>query len=439
MAISSINSPIISEINWIYSLILNALKLSNEEVSIHPPSLPEGLAYSKYLMRVQPTLYERVILAFSHCFQLAPNFFKKLEQEEIGNKTSIDSFGLIAHSTTNLLQPTIHTANWFSDIYQIEIQFLDENHFFFTDSILEPLTYTPSIFSTPLIFTKKAQYLFFGEQIYLPEYSKDFPAELLETQLTKQDLILPKTILNEVNELIYWVQHEDVFQQNNHLQKWIRPGFRALFYGPPGTGKSLTATLIGQETNRFVYRIDLSNMISKYIGETQKNLAKVFDRGEKNNWILFFDECDAILGSRSNNGSSNERGANQEIAYLLQRVENYKGIILLATNLKENIDEAFLRRFEVSIEFAIPDISTRKLLWKTIFSKDYQISEDWIYSLATTYKLTGGALVNILRFVALYKQKNKGNISLSIILEGIRREYHKMGQTMPSYRNASSK
>lgn len=434
MAISSINSPIISEINWIYSLVLNTLKPSEGKISIRPPELPVDLAYSKYLEKVKPTVYERLILALSHCFQLAPNFFKKLQLEESQNETGVDSFGLITHGNTGLIQPTIHTANWLADSYQIEIQFLDEHHYFFSDTILEPLIYEPSIFNTPLLFTKKAQYLFFGELAYLPEYSKDFPAELLETSLKKQDLILSKTIFNEVNELIYWIQHETIFQQNKHLQKWIRSGFRALFYGPPGTGKSLTATLIGQETNRPVYRIDLSNMISKYIGETQKNLAKVFDRGEKNNWILFFDECDAILGSRSNTGTANERGANQEIAYLLQRIENYKGVILLATNIKENIDEAFLRRFEVSIQFAIPDIPTRVLLWKTIFSEEYKVSEDLIQNLATTYKISGGSLVNILRFVALHKQKNNNEISLAIILEGIRREYHKMGQTMPAYK-----
>lgn len=435
MAISSLKSPIISEINWIYSLVSQALKPTEEGISIEPPVLPNDLAYAKYLGKMKPTMYERIILSLAHCFQLAPNFFKKLQLEETERETGIDSFGLMTHSNTNLIQPTIHTANWLSDIYQIETQFLDEQHFLFTDNIIESLIYHPSIFSTPLIFTKKAQYLFFGEQAYLPEYSKDFPAELLETKLTKEDLILPKTILNEVDELVYWIQHENIFQENIHLQKWIRPGFRALFYGPPGTGKSLTATLIGQETNRSVYRIDLSNMISKYIGETQKNLAKVFDRGEKNNWILFFDECDAILGNRSNTGSANERGANQEIAYLLQRIENYKGVILLATNLKENIDEAFLRRFEVSIQFAIPDVSTRKLLWNTIFSKDYKISEEWIQNLAITYKLAGGSLINILRFVALYKQKSNDDISLAIILEGIRREYHKTGQTMPSYKS----
>ncbi|MEM6685210.1 MAG: ATP-binding protein [Bacteroidota bacterium] len=435
MIISSLNSPMISEINWIYTLVLHAIKPNENGIDITPPDLPEDISYATFLRNVQPTMYERLVMALAHSFQLAPGFFKKLYIEESQNDTGIDSFGLLQHAGTNLVQPTIHTANWLADMYQIETQFLDEHHYLFSDMILEPLTFEPSVFCSPLVFTKKAQYLFYGSREYTPEYSADFPAELLTTSLTKKDLILPRTTLNEVDELIYWIQHRAVFQEDKHLQKWIRPGFRGLFYGPPGTGKSLTATLIGQETNVPVYRIDLSNMISKYIGETQKNLAKVFDSAERNQWILFFDECDAILGSRSNNGSTNERGANQEIAYLLQRIESYQGIILLATNLKENIDAAFLRRFEVSIEFDMPDVATRTQLWKAIFSDQYQIEEAWIKNLAKSYKLTGGALVNILRFVALQKQQNTDKITLYVLLEGIRREYHKIGQTMPPYKD----
>jgi DNA polymerase III delta prime subunit len=434
MALSSLNSPIIGEINWMYSLIINALKPSEEnKISLQPPSLPENLAYSQYLLQVKCTAYERVLFSLAHCFQFAPNLFKRLQQEEFTNVTGIDSFGLITHGATGLVYPTIHTANWLCDLYKIETHFLNEHHYLFRDDIFESINYYPSVFSTPLIFSKKAQYMFFAELEYLPEYSNDFPTELLKTTLTKEDLILPKKIAIEVNELIYRIQHEAVFREDIHLQKWIRTGCRALFYGPPGTGKSLTATLIGQETNRPVYRVDLSNIISKYIGETQKNLAKVFNRAEKNNWILFFDEGDALLGSRGNSGATNERGANQEIAYLLQRIENYDGIILLATNLKENIDEAFFRRFEVSIEFSIPDESTRKLLWKRIFSNDYEIPEKWIQNLARIYKLPGGSLVNILSFVALYKQQNNSHIALEVLLEGIRREYQKIGLTMPSY------
>lgn len=432
MSISSIKSPMHAEINWMYNLIVQAVKPNGQAVNVTPPELPLELAYAKFLEEKRLTMYERIILGLGHCSQLIPRLFTRLQNEEQQNETSIDSFGLQLNTTTNLMQPTLHTANWLCDMYDIETQFIDEHHFLFADQMLTPLIYYPSMFNTPLIFTKKAQHLFYGNIEYLPEYSKDFPAQLLKTALNKTDIIVSKTIENEINELIIGINQARVFEKDKHLEKWIRPGFRALFFGPPGTGKTLTATIIGKETNSPVYRIDLSSLISKYIGETQKNLAKIFDRGERNNWILFFDECDAILGSRSNVGTANERGANQEIAYLLQRIESYKGVILLATNLKDNIDEAFLRRFEMSIQFSMPDVTTRIVLWNTIFSGEYGIPNEWVQKLATTYKLTGGSMINILRFVAMYKEMSSKEIDLTVILEGIRREYHKMGQTMPN-------
>ena len=178
MAISSLNSPIITEINWIYSLVLNALKPSESGVNIQPPQLPDNLEYSRYLNEVELVPYERIIFSLAHCFQFAPNFFKKLQQEEINRDQGIDSFGLITHGATGLVYPTLHTANWLCDVYQIKTKFLDDHHFLFADDILESITFYPSIFNTPLIFSKKAQFLFFGEVKYMPEFSKDFPAGL---------------------------------------------------------------------------------------------------------------------------------------------------------------------------------------------------------------------------------------------------------------------
>lgn len=139
------------------------------------------------------------------------------------------------------------------------------------------------------------------------------------------------------------IEHRHTLLDDWQLQDKIQPGFRSLFYGPPSTGKRLTASLLGKVTDLPVYRVDLAMVVSKYIGETEKNLAKVFNQAEKNDWILFFDEADALFGKRSETNSSNDRHANQEVVFLLQRIEHFPGIILLATNLKTNIDAAFAR------------------------------------------------------------------------------------------------
>ena len=126
-----------------------------------------------------------------------------------------------------------------------------------------------------------------------------------------------------------------------------------LFIGAPGTGKKTLASLIGQQSGKEVYRVDLSMIVSKYIGETDKNLEKVFDAAENKNWILFFDEADALFGKRTNVRDAHDKYANQEVAYLLQRIENYNGLVILATNMKSNIDEAFTRRFQTIINFPL--------------------------------------------------------------------------------------
>lgn len=135
------------------------------------------------------------------------------------------------------------------------------------------------------------------------------------------------------------------------LSKRIKKGYRALFYGPPGTGKTLAATLLGKRFGKSVYRIDLSQMVSKYIGETAKNMSNLFDIAENKNWILFFDEADALFGKCSSESSSHDWYANQDVSYLLQRVEDYNGLVILGSNFKNNFDQAFMRRFQSIIFF----------------------------------------------------------------------------------------
>ena len=270
------------------------------------------------------------------------------------------------------------------------------------------------------------------KQKHLLDYSIDFPAKRIVTLLNWDDLVLPYNTLDELEDINTWIQHSSIITNDDHLCRFIKPGYRALFFGPPGTGKTLTASLLGKKNEMDVYRIDLSMLISKYIGETEKNLANVFDQAENKNWILFFDEADALFGKRTQTNTSNDRHANQEIAYLLQRIEDYPGTIILATNLKSNIDDAFLRRFQASVYFPMPEANQRLELWKKMIPPNWMINTAVDLSpISKKYELSGGAITNIIRFCALRLIKNnKKEIDHELLIEGIQKELRKEGKTL---------
>ena len=174
---------------------------------------------------------------------------------------------------------------------------------------------------------------------------------LLATKQSWNELALDKETTGQVEEIKNWLKQSSSLKAGISVKKKLKPGFRALFYGPSGTGKTLAAALIGKELNKPVYRVDLSKLVSKYIGETEKNLESVFAGAKDKDWILFFDEADALLGKRTNVKDSHDKYANQEVSYLLQRVEEYNGLVILASNMKNNIDDAFTRRFNLIIRF----------------------------------------------------------------------------------------
>lgn len=264
-----------------------------------------------------------------------------------------------------------------------------------------------------------------------PDYSMNFPAKLINTPLSWDDLVLPVEVMIEIETITTWIKNSHTIMEEWGLNKVIKPGYRSLFYGPPGTGKTLTASLIGRAVGADVYRIDLSMVVSKYIGETEKNLANVFDQAESKNWILFFDEADALFGKRTQASSSNDRYANQEISYLLQRVEDFPGVVILASNIKANIDEAFSRRFQSAVYFPMPDTEHRLMLWKRILGNTKNLDMDIsLEKLAEDYELSGGAITNVVRFGAINTlQMNRTQICQEDLIEGVTKELRKEGKT----------
>lgn len=265
---------------------------------------------------------------------------------------------------------------------------------------------------------------------YTPVYGKDFPAQRLTTERNWDELVLPNAMLNQLKEIADWVKFSPTLMQEWGMQSKLSPGYTALFYGPSGTGKTFSASLLGRLIKQDVYKIDLSLLVSKYIGETEKNLSRVFDAAERKNWILFFDEADAIFGKRTQVEDSKDRYANQEVSFLLQRIESFNGIVILASNLKVNIDEAFIRRFQSIIAFSIPSASERLQIWQKAFSNKAKFAADLdLKAIADKYEVAGGTIMNVVRYCSLKALSEQTNvIDLQSLELGIRREFAKEGR-----------
>jgi SpoVK/Ycf46/Vps4 family AAA+-type ATPase len=233
-----------------------------------------------------------------------------------------------------------------------------------------------------------------------PPLGAAFPAQPLATDLEWSDLVLHPATLRQLEEIQTFLDHGSTLLKEWGMAARLRPGCRALFHGPPGTGKTLSAALLGRRTGLEVQRVDLSLLVSKYIGDTEKNLARVFEQAERRRWILFFDEADALFGKRSDTKDAHDRYANQEVAYLLQRIETFEGVAILASNLHQNLDEAFLRRFEAVVYFPPPRAEERLRLWREGFSPKARVTAD-LERLARDHDLSGGAIINVIRRVSL--------------------------------------
>ncbi len=290
----------------------------------------------------------------------------------------------------------------------------------------EPLDGEP-VMSGRLALDSEYAERFLTGKVRAPRMSFRFPARRLETEREWDELVLPARTLAQVGELEAWVRHEGVLMDDWGMRAKLAPGCRALFYGPPGTGKTFTATLLGKATGRQVYKVDLSMVISKYIGETEKNLARLFDKAENKEWILFFDEADALFGKRTQVRDSHDRYANQEVSFLLQRVETFEGLVILASNLATNVDEAFARRFEQIIHFPMPRRGERRRIWRQGLPAgvDLEPGAD-LDRLAAEYKLSGSMIMNVIRYGCLQAiADDREEVRLDDVAEGVRREYAK--------------
>lgn len=311
---------------------------------------------------------------------------------------------------------------------------IDSNNVLFSKGILnieEVPSGEPKMSGRLVIDEEYVDFLTTGE-IVKPKMSGSFPAQLIETTLDWSDLILQEKTLKQIQEIQTWLQHSETLMNTWGMKNIFKPGYRVMFYGPPGTGKTLTTGLLGKYTGRDVYRIDLSMVVSKYIGETEKNLSLLFDKAANKDWILFFDEADAIFGKRTSVRDAHDKYANQEVSYLLQRIEAHPGLVILASNFKSNIDAAFTRRFQTIIEFEAPSFEERLKLWKNNLPKEINLAPEVNLSeIAKRYSITGANIVNIVQYACLRTLEGGfQEIQLDHMTAGIKKEYLKEGKMM---------
>jgi hypothetical protein len=455
------------EINWFAEVVNNRLQAynrtdKNSELPVSRPNdlKPEsdsrdmingqseiaapGLAndfsvYAEFVKYYQLNRYERLTLILALIPHIQPQLLDPLftSNKQLGR--GYTEFGGIRGSRHGGFIPTIETALFILAGNNLSKRFkmyrlFEPDHFFTAHNILtieSPPSFEP-YYSSAITVSDEYVDFFTTGHFRKPQFSIEFPARRLQTQLDWTDLVLDDFTASQLEEIRVWLQHGSYLLSEWGMAKKLKPGYKVLFHGPPGTGKTLAASLLGKLFSLDVYRVDLSMVISKYIGETEKNLEKVFKKAENKNWILFFDEADALFGKRTSITDSHDKYANQEIAYLLQRLEEYPGLVILASNMRSNVDEAFTRRLQSVIHFPKPQPRERLRLWNQAFSSQCETpSREDMERISTQYDLTGGNIMNIVQFAslqALSRQENK--VVINDILQGIKKELKKEGKTL---------
>jgi len=434
------------EMNWLKQVLDTRINTyfgqASEFKTIYEVPIPDldlyPSSYSSLVKKFNMSINDRLVVLLGLAPQVCPQLLDCLFIRNEMNGQVFTEFGGIKGNVHRGFLPTGETATFLlaaNDLtrrFQV-LEIFDEEYYLIKQKVIvldEERNKEPNL-SAPLKIGQEFLTAFTTGGPFKPKFSSEFPAQRLHTRLEWSDLVLEFESEERIREVLNWVKFQNLILEEWGLKKILKRGYRSLFYGPPGTGKTLTASLLGKATGLDVYRIDISKVTSKYIGETEKNLANIFDIAENKNWILFFDEADALFGKRTATSDSKDRYANQEVAYLLQRIEDFPGIILLSTNLRSNIDAAFMRRFQSLIHFPIPSAPQRYTLWERAFEKAPTVDGIDFRAISRNYKLSGGMIINVLRFCVLGAiDREEKLIYEEDIIEGVKNEFRKEGKTI---------
>lgn len=387
-----------------------------------------------FIRERQPPFDEFVVILLVLAPHIRPTLLDKTFRTALANEGDFPEIGGVRDDVSRTFLPTGETACYLLAADDLDARFdvqslFSPDHWFATEGLLRlesPKNDGP-IMSGRIVMARHWVERFTLGSVQPPAFGADFPARRINTVLGWDDLVLTDSAQEQISELENWVRHGQTLMQDWGMAGRLRPGYRALFHGPSGTGKTLTATLLGNATGREVYRVDLSTVVSKYIGETEKNLSSLFDQAANRDWILIFDEADALFGKRTSVKDAHDRYANQEVSYLLQRVEDFDGLVILASNFRANMDDAFLRRFNAIIRFPMPNENERLEIWLRSLP-DRGTRTDLAEKLKK-YELSGGNIVNVVHYAAIAAiEAGRQDIALQDAIKGVKRELEKEGK-----------
>lgn len=402
------------EMEWLESLISIRCKelFLQGKLDFEPveeiPELPKTDSDSPYGMIIntyQLQEMDRVLLALGIASAHYPSLFKSFIQiEESSSAFAIDVGGEY-NKTNRSFKPTFQTALFLLagkdlSLWSLYNAKLIAESVLLQNDIIYNRTETDFIYGKIELDKAYLNYFLSGKKPRL-DHGTYFPGSLYESDLTLDDIVLEPMVREQIKPIGQYIKalESGFFKSNEHH---FKSGFIALFYGAPGTGKTMLAGILANTYGIDMYHVDLSQVVSKYIGETEKNLEILFNRLQGKNCMLFFDEADSLFGKRSDVKDAHDRYANQEVSYLLQRIEKFDGLTVLASNFENNMDEAFKRRIDLSINIIRPTEATREALWKQYLPKNVMFeSEAFLKHLAKDYSYTGSNIRNIMKNVAI--------------------------------------
>ena len=395
------------------------------DVQVEEPLLPDlnnwHAPLANFINNNKLNCGESVLLLIVLAPYLYPDLFDQAIESRLNDAGNFPKIGGVRGKNSRAFLPTGETALFLLAGYDMQTrlevqQLFGAEHLFGHKKILwleELAQGEPPLSGRIILAQDYADILMYGKPSP-PHFSMTFPARRIREKRNWQSLVINEELQNQIEEITGWLKYNNTLMQQWGMQDRLKKGYRALFHGPPGTGKTLTAGLLANEMNKDIYKIDLSMVVSKYIGETEKNLELLFARAEDKGWILFFDEADALFGKRTNVRDAHDKYANQEVSYLLQRIEDYDGLIILATNMKSNLDDAFMRRFNAILKFPFPDAEERAQIWEKSFPGNVVFANEPepLYNkmdnennnlpeIVKKYELSGGSIINVVHYASL--------------------------------------